>query len=199
MSQQSETPMTVEQILAEWEQQPGAVVSPDEKRFIGYMRECAKYGVGYGWMQQVIEWEWASKGIGSWGPSYFEKRIAELELSLRAKTAECEDAKQDIATMVKTSAILATENERLRASNERLTRENKILQAKTNNSLANNLCPDHRDKQQGKPCLACSNERLVKALEKIRDRLKGIKSGLTSTETKILEQSDAALAAAKEE
>ena len=123
MSQQSETPMTVEQILAEWEQQPGAVVSPDEKRFIGYMRECAKYGVGYGWMQQVIEWEWASKGIGSWGPSYFEKRIAELELSLRAKTAECEDAKQDIATMVKTSAILATENERLRASNERLVIE----------------------------------------------------------------------------
>lgn len=36
----------------------------------------------------------------------------------------------------------------------------KILELKANNSLANNLCPDHRDKQNGKPCLACVIERL---------------------------------------
>lgn len=28
------------------------------------------------------------------------------------------------------------------------------------NSLANNLCSDHRDKQSGKPCLACEIDRL---------------------------------------
>lgn len=42
----------------------------------------------------------------------------------------------------------------------KLTKENKILKAQVNNSLANNLCPDHRDKQQGKGCLACAIEKL---------------------------------------
>lgn len=31
-------------------------------------------------------------------------------------------------------------------------------------SLANNLCPDHRDKQGGKPCLACTIEQLERKL-----------------------------------
>jgi len=34
----------------------------------------------------------------------------------------------------------------------------KIAELKASASLANNLCPDHRDKQNGKPCLACSLE-----------------------------------------
>lgn len=34
------------------------------------------------------------------------------------------------------------------------------LRAKNKSSLANNLCPDHRDKQYGKPCLACTIESL---------------------------------------
>lgn len=34
------------------------------------------------------------------------------------------------------------------------------LKLKCSNSLANNLCPDHRDKQRGKSCLACEIERL---------------------------------------
>ena len=50
----------------------------------------------------------------------------------------------------------------LTAENERLARENRILAKKNAHSLANNLCPDHRDKQQGKPCLACEIERLRK-------------------------------------
>ena len=49
---------TVEQILVEWEKQPGAVVSPDEWQFIADMRKARSVGVGYGWMLQVIEWEW---------------------------------------------------------------------------------------------------------------------------------------------
>lgn len=41
-------------------------------------------------------------------------------------------------------------------------RKLKVTELKARGSLANNLCPDHRDKQNGKPCLACENERLKK-------------------------------------
>lgn len=43
---------------------------------------------------------------------------------------------------------------------ERLTKELRIAELKNRGTLANNLCPDHRDKQVGKPCLACEIERL---------------------------------------
>lgn len=36
----------------------------------------------------------------------------------------------------------------------------RIEKLKNRNSLAHNLCPDHRDKQAGKSCLACEIERL---------------------------------------
>lgn len=52
-----------------------------------------------------------------------------------------------------------------------LIRERDKLKIKTANSLANNLCPDHRDKQQGKPCLACELEKLRKLLERAADDL----------------------------
>jgi len=52
------------------------------------------------------------------------------------------------------------EIESLRKENAELKRENKILKLRCNGSLANNLCPDHRDKQGGKPCLACTIETL---------------------------------------
>ena len=74
--------MTVEERLAEWEKQPGARVSSDERAFILYMREASKRGVGYGWMQQVIEWEWQSKDPkGAWGPEYFAAQRAEAVAS----------------------------------------------------------------------------------------------------------------------
>ena len=38
--------------------------------------------------------------------------------------------------------------------------EIKRLRAQLDNSLGRNLCPDHRDKQAGKSCLACEIERL---------------------------------------
>jgi hypothetical protein len=69
-----------------------------------------------------------------------------------------------------TQALL-TANERI----AELERENRVLQVKTTNSLANNLCPDHRDKQAFKPCLACTIESLearAAALEAERDALK---------------------------
>lgn len=80
--------MTVEDRVKEWLKQPGARVMPGETEFIADMRKAALHGVGYGWMQQVIEWEWQSKGAGAWGPEYFEKRIAELTAKEKAPDRE---------------------------------------------------------------------------------------------------------------
>lgn len=69
--------MTLEERLDEWLKQPGTFVTRAERDFIMEMRAAAANGVGYGWMQQVIEWEWQSKGPGAWGPEYFHKQLAE--------------------------------------------------------------------------------------------------------------------------
>lgn len=42
-----------------------------------------------------------------------------------------------------------------------------VAERKNAHSLANNLCPDHRDKQRDKPCLACSVETLERKLERL--------------------------------
>ena len=56
---------------------------------------------------------------------------------------------------------------------DRLTKENKILTLKCASSLANNLCPDHRDKQAGKPCLACEIDRLKAENKRLRELVDG--------------------------
>lgn len=76
---------TLEQRFATHLLQPGSFITSHEKQFVAAMRLAAMNGVGYGWMQQVIEWEWQSKGPGSWGPEYFEKEIAELKSTARKK------------------------------------------------------------------------------------------------------------------
>ena len=43
---------------------------------------------------------------------------------------------------------------------QQLERKLRIAELKNKGTLANNLCPDHRDKQAGKPCLACTIETL---------------------------------------
>lgn len=83
-----EKSMSVEEKLESWLTQPGTFVTEPERRFIDLMREAASQGVGYGWMQQVIEWEWQAKmadqgtAHGAWGPEYFGKQIADLEAKL---------------------------------------------------------------------------------------------------------------------
>jgi hypothetical protein len=73
---------TLEDRLLEWQSQaPTCRVTNAERKFIADMRKAAECGVGYGWMQQAIEWEWQSKGEGAWGPEYFNQQIAELEKS----------------------------------------------------------------------------------------------------------------------
>lgn len=54
---------------------------------------------------------------------------------------------------------------------ERLTKQLRIAELKASGTLANNLCPDHRDKQVGKPCLACEIERLTAQIGKLEDDL----------------------------
>ncbi len=78
--------MTLEDKIAKYLEQPGAFITAAELKFIDAMREAAKNGVGYGWMQQHIEWEWQDKTAGpSWGPEYFKKKITELEKRLKRK------------------------------------------------------------------------------------------------------------------
>jgi hypothetical protein len=75
--------------LAVWAQQPNAVVSPAEMAFLAAIREARAGYVGYGWMQQVIEWAWQEEsGEGAWGPEYFGKQIAQLEAELAAVRAQ---------------------------------------------------------------------------------------------------------------
>jgi hypothetical protein len=70
--------MTLEDRLNGWLKQPGTRVTPAERQFIADMRKAAAAGVGYGWMQQVTEWEWQSKDpIGAWGPESYEKELAQ--------------------------------------------------------------------------------------------------------------------------
>ena len=71
------------------------------------------------------------------------------------------------------NTIIAEQEARLRSQESRISEmysdvvklqlENRVLQRKAATSLANNLCPDHRDKQEGKPCLACEIDRLNQA------------------------------------
>ena len=71
--------MTLEERLDQWaSQSPHLIVTDAERTFIEDLRRAAANGVGYGQMQQLIEWEWQHKHPGAaWGPEYFEKRLAQ--------------------------------------------------------------------------------------------------------------------------
>lgn len=87
--------MSLEDKLAKWAQQPGAVVTAPERQFIEDMRKAARAGVGYGWMQQIIEWEWQSVGSEAWGPEIFNSENNRL----RAERDEAVEALNDIANV----------------------------------------------------------------------------------------------------
>lgn len=76
----SQKPKTVEERLAECQAQSLAcIVMPVEREFIVTMRGFVSRGVGYGWMQQIIEWEWQSKHVRAWGPERFHEWLAEKD------------------------------------------------------------------------------------------------------------------------
>lgn len=64
--------------------------------------------------------------------------------------------------IVQSANAIYTSNQVLFEECQNLAKKNLILEKKNSISLANNLCPDHRDKQVGKPCLACTIESLEK-------------------------------------
>jgi hypothetical protein len=70
------------------------------------------------------------------------------------------------------SAALAIAKER--QIREAAEKENKVLRIKCANSLANNLCPDHRDKQTFKPCLACTIETTERQLAAANERVRAL-------------------------
>lgn len=67
-----------------------------------------------------------------------------------------------------------------------LERENAILEIKNRGTLANNLCPDHRDKQTGKPCLACTIETLTRKKDRAEAELAAIKRRIAESATATL-------------
>lgn len=72
-----------------------------------------------------------------------------------------------------TSELLATyAAQRVAEATAEKDRRIKMLELKASNSLANNLCPDHRDKQVGKSCLACTIEQKDAEIARLRDALK---------------------------
>lgn len=93
-----------------------------------------------------------------------------LEDALNAKIERLNEQLQGFVT---SNVELAETNIELLGRIDQLERENKILQIKANSSLANNLCPDHRDKQTGKPCLACEIERLERKLAALKAKIDG--------------------------
>jgi len=75
---------------------------------------------------------------------------------------------------------------------ERLTKQSRIWELKASGTLANNLCPDHRDKQVGKPCLACEIERLRTAIERIVGALGCVRDGMDGARGNLAAVIDAA-------
>lgn len=67
---------TPEQHMAE----SPAIFTQRERNFVNMIREFVP--IGYGMMQQLIEWEWQSKSVGAWGPEYFEAQITALQSAL---------------------------------------------------------------------------------------------------------------------
>ena len=61
-----------------------------------------------------------------------------------------------------------------------------ILKKKNATSLSNNLCPDHRDKQVGKPCLACTIETKNSQYAALRDKVREYLAARTNTMTQAL-------------
>ena len=86
----TKTPESVEEFIERWLRQPGTFVSDPEREFIADLRRAAAHGVGYGWMQQIIEIEWRHRAGAARGPQYFSEQIAELEERIEQLTAELE-------------------------------------------------------------------------------------------------------------
>lgn len=90
-----------------------------------------------------------------------EARCRELERQAVTDRERCiQSAREQDAEIERLQAELASLKAKLAEAERNLI----IADLKNSHSLANNLCPDHRDKQIGSPCLACSVETLERKL-----------------------------------
>lgn len=69
---------------------PYTRITPQGESFLRAVREHKE--LGYGWMQQVIEWEWQHKSPGAWGPEYFNKEVERLETEVETLQERVRDA-----------------------------------------------------------------------------------------------------------
>jgi hypothetical protein len=70
-------------------------------------------------------------------------------------------------SVIFSDGAMLTQIQQLTAERDDLARKLAVADKKNQHSLVNNICPDHRDKQQGKPCLACeieNAERIIKSI-----------------------------------
>ena len=110
-------------------------------------------------------------------------RLAEENARLRPMLTA---RSQEMLRLVSESGELKTRAEKAEARVQELERENAILEIKNRGTLANNLCPDHRDKQTGKPCLACTIETLTRKKDRAESELAAIKKRIAETATATL-------------
>ena len=103
------------------------------------------------WLKRVTEYEAVMKSLKCKG-----LEICEI---MKGQTRQVANLKEDFEAMARTAGLQA---EQIAA----LTKQNKILEIKNKGTLTNNLCPDCRDKQAGKPCLGCT----IQTLTAERDR-----------------------------
>jgi hypothetical protein len=88
---------TLEDHLAAFLKMPGTFITHREQIFIRHMREAAAEGVGYGWMQQVIEWEWQSKDPnGAFGPTWYQAQVQKLRDQLTVMQSERDFANDEL-------------------------------------------------------------------------------------------------------
>jgi len=75
-------------------------ISVSDRQFIADMRKAAADAVGYGFMQQVIEWEWQDHDeIGAWGPEYFERERKQVADALGHKS-EMIDSMESVMSQI---------------------------------------------------------------------------------------------------
>lgn len=82
---------------------------------------------------------------------------------------------------------------KLTQERDELHRQNRILEVKNASTLANNLCPDHRDKQVGRPCLACTIETLTRERDELRRDLLKAQGAWAARQSAARENARAAL------
>lgn len=85
--------VSVEEHLAAWAKQATSCeVTLAEWGFVADMRKAFRAGVGFGWMQSIVEVEWNAKhGPHAWGPRYFEREIAKLRTECDRLRAELQE------------------------------------------------------------------------------------------------------------